>query len=116
MVVSRNLILLRSHKIVIEVRILKTLIEPDIEMIKAIATLKDGSVLNVSEAEGTDWREYSYHWQKNEKLMRRWDNAPHHKNLPNFPHHVHDKKKVMSCEDSNLVDVLAYIEMQIKKD
>ncbi len=40
MVVARNLTLLRSHKIVVEVRILKTLIEPDIEMIKAIATLQ----------------------------------------------------------------------------
>ncbi len=67
MVVARNLTLLRSHKIVVEVRILKTLIEPDIEMIKAIATLKDGSALYVSEAEGVDWREYSYHWQKNDK-------------------------------------------------
>lgn len=52
MVVARNLTLLRSHIIVVEVRILKTLIEPDIEMIKAIATLKDGSTLYVSEAEG----------------------------------------------------------------
>lgn len=113
MVVARNLTLLRSHKIVVEVRILKTLIEPDIEMIKAIATLKDGSTLYVSEAEGVDWREYSYHWQKNDKLVRRWDNAPHHKDLPNFPYHVHDSRKVTSSEDLNLVDVLAYIEMKI---
>ncbi len=113
MVVSRNLVLLGNHKIVIEVRILKTLIEPDIEMIKAIATLTGGSVLYVSEAEGMDWREYSYHWQKNEKLIRRWDNSPHHRNLPNFPYHVHDRNRVMSCEDSNLVDVLVYIEMHI---
>ncbi len=113
MVVARNLTLLRSHKIVVEVRILKTLIEPDIEMIKAIATLKDGSTLYVSEAEGVDWREYSYHWQKNDKLMRRWDNAPHHKNLPNFPYHVHDNRSVTSSEDLNLADVLAFIGMQI---
>ena len=32
-------------------------------MIKAVAILKDGS-FHISEAEGTDWREYSYHWQK----------------------------------------------------
>lgn len=113
MVVARNLTLLRSHKIVVEVRILKTLIEPDIEMIKAIATLKDGSALYVSEAEGVDWREYSYHWQKNDKLIMRWDNAPHHKDLPNFPYHVHDNRNVTLSEDLNLADVLAYIEMQI---
>jgi hypothetical protein len=115
MVVARNITQLRSHNIVIEVRILKTLIEPDIELIKATATLKDGSLLHVSEAEGADWREYSYHWQKNEKLIRRWDNAPHHKDLPNFPHHVHESSDVISGDDLNLGDVLAYIEMKIKE-
>ncbi len=114
MVVARNLTLLRSNKIVVEVLILKTLIEPDIEFIKAIAILKDGSRLHVSEAEGADWREYSYHWQKNDKLIRRWDNAPHHKDLPNFPHHIHEGGNVISGGDMNLVDVLADIEMKIK--
>jgi hypothetical protein len=34
---------------------------------------------------------YSYHWAKtNHELIRRWDNTPHHPNLTNFPHHVHD--------------------------
>ncbi|MFH0904891.1 MAG: DUF6516 family protein [Methanobacteriota archaeon] len=115
MVVARNLTLLRSHHLVADVRILKTLIEPDIELIKATATLKDGSKLHVSEAEGADWREYSYHWQKNDRLIRRWDNAPHHKNLPNFPHHVHNKRNVISGEDMNLADVLTYIEKHINE-
>ncbi len=37
MVVARNITLLRSHHIVVDVQILKTLIEPDIELIKAMA-------------------------------------------------------------------------------
>ena len=115
MVVARNITLLQSHNIVVDVRILKTLIEPDVELIKATATLKDGSKLYVSESEGTDWRVYSYHWEENDGLLRRWDNAPHHKNLPNFPHHVHDKRKVISGEDVNLADVLAFIEGKIQK-
>jgi hypothetical protein len=33
---------------------------------------------------------YSYHWQDFEqKILRRWDNAPHHLSLSNAPHHVH---------------------------
>ncbi len=33
---------------------------------------------------------YSYHWlDKNDNLIRRWDNALHFPNLENFPHHIH---------------------------
>jgi len=33
---------------------------------------------------------YSFHWQDAQgKLRRRWDNALHHPELPNAPHHVH---------------------------
>jgi len=33
---------------------------------------------------------YSYHWQnKNGKMIIRWDNDPHHKNLKTYPHHKH---------------------------
>ena len=27
-----------------------------------------------------------------DKPLRRWDNAPHFSNLPNFPHHHHDSQ------------------------
>lgn len=37
---------------------------------------------------------YSYHWaDKNNQLILRWDNTPHHRKLPDFPHHLHDGKK-----------------------
>lgn len=33
---------------------------------------------------------YKYHWQdKNKRLIKRWDNAPHFLHLTGFPHHVH---------------------------
>jgi len=39
---------------------------------------------------------YSFHWQYPEgKLRRRWDNAPHHPELPNSPHHVHNDDKTV---------------------
>jgi hypothetical protein len=35
---------------------------------------------------------YSFHLQnKNDELILRWDNAPHHPELDNFPYHLHDK-------------------------
>jgi len=114
MVVARTITILRNHCLVIELRISKTLVDPEIELIKANATLKDGSILFVNEVVGENWREYSYHWQKDDKMIRRWDNAPHHNDLPNFPHHVHDENKILSGEDVNLTDVLMYIEGKIR--
>lgn len=63
--------ILRNHRLVIELRITKSLIDPQIELIKANATLKDDSILFVNEAVGENWREYSYHWQKDGKMIRR---------------------------------------------
>ena len=40
-------------------------------------------------------RNYSYHWQdKNQKLILRWDNSPHHKDVLTFPHHKHQNEEV----------------------
>jgi hypothetical protein len=34
---------------------------------------------------------YSFHWQAaTGELKSRWDNAPHHPELPNAPHHKHN--------------------------
>ena len=115
MVVARTIAILRNHSLVNELRIVKTLIDPEIELIKANATLKDGSILFVNEAVGENWREYSYHWQKDGKMIRRWDNSPHHKDLVNFPHHMHDGNNILSCEDLNITDVLNFIEDNIRK-
>lgn len=115
MVVVRTITILRNHSVVVELRITKTLVEPDIEMIKANATLTDGSLLYVSEIMGADWRDYSYHWQRDGRLIKRWDNAPHHKGLPNFPHHIHDGDNVLSGDDVNLTDILSFIEIKLKK-
>jgi Family of unknown function (DUF6516) len=87
MVVARTIAILRNHSLVIELRIVKTL-----------------------EAVGENWREYSYHWQEDGKMIRRWDNAPHHKDLVNFPHHVHDGNNILPGKDVYLTDVLNFIE------
>jgi hypothetical protein len=34
---------------------------------------------------------FSFHWQKPDgTLIRRWDNAPHHRQLPTAPSHLHE--------------------------
>ena len=32
---------------------------------------------------------YSYHYQKSDKLVFRYDNTPHHPQIESFPHHKH---------------------------
>lgn len=81
MVVIRTITILRNYNVVVDLSIIKTLVEPDVELIKAKATLIDDSILHISEVIGEGWRDYSYHWQRNNTLIRRWDNAVHHKEL-----------------------------------
>ena len=57
--------------------------------------LRDDSFLAVFErfdiVEGAvNVTKYSFHWQDSDgNLRKRWDNAPHHSELPTHPHHVH---------------------------
>lgn len=59
--------------------------------LRAIFLLNDMSKLYVKDylfLDGT--RKYAYHWQdETEKLISRWDNSPHWKELKSYPHHQH---------------------------
>ncbi len=49
---------------------------------------------------------YSYHLQKNDELIIRWDNAPHHRELSTFPDHVHRKDGVHESKEMTVEDIL----------
>jgi len=49
---------------------------------------------------------YSYHLQKNDKLIKRWDNAPHHRELSTFPFHIHMKNGVHESKEMTVEDIL----------
>lgn len=57
---------------------------------------------------------YSYHWQdKDGRLRKRWDNAPHFPDLPHFPHHIHTTDEVVGTAVlPTLAAVLTEIEGQ----
>jgi hypothetical protein len=63
--------------------------------IRIRATLIDGGLLEFSEhlVVEDDFfvaNTYSFHWQNNQQqLVRRWDNARHHMELPHAPDHIH---------------------------
>jgi len=75
----------------------------------------DGSVLHVREYVSATERNYSFHWQDGEgQLIVRCDNSPHHRHLPNFPHHLHEGDAVESCDEMYLDGVLDIIGMRIE--
>jgi len=80
--------------------------------------LRDGTELHIFEYvdSGLHKIDYSFHWQnKEKKLIKRWDNAPHHKEIETFPHHLHNGEAIMSSAEPTFVDVLKKIGDTINK-
>ncbi len=48
---------------------------------------------------------------KQERLIFRYDNAPHHSDVSSFPHHKHLPDGVAESEDKGIIDVLDEIEV-----
>ncbi|MDL1964916.1 MAG: DUF6516 family protein [Deltaproteobacteria bacterium] len=77
--------------------------------------LKDKSILFVREYLDENERNYSFHWQdKNDRLIIRWDNAQHHKDIKTYPHHKHTGETITESFEISLGEVLAYIEEYIE--
>ena len=74
---------------------------------KARLILRDGSSLNISEV----WQQqvlikYRYYWlDRKSKTIIGWDNAPHHPELENFPHHKHINEKEIASYETCLESV-----------
>jgi len=58
---------------------------------------------------------YRLHWQDKEgRLIRRWDNAPHYPELESFPHHVHTSEgRAEPFRPINIKEALQLIEEEI---
>ncbi len=81
--------------------------------IKGKINIKNKSTLFFSQLRSENKHRYSYHWQTNDgKLIIRWDNAPHHKQLKTFPHHKHTPK-IEESEEITLEKILEYIKKEI---
>lgn len=77
---------------------------------------KDSSSLHIRDylfIEGK--RKYSYHWQDAQgRLISRWDNSPHHRELSTFPHHRHLPEEVATSRERTIKDVLVVIKTTIQ--
>ena len=110
--------------VIISYEVLKREIAPSNGKIRVKAILSDGGVVELFEyiAE-SDSRirllKYSFHWQdKQGRLRRRWDNVPHHLDLPNAPHHVHNQNQSVQgvVDVPNVFFVIGEIEAAFKTD
>lgn len=79
----------------------------------------DDSILDFSEyvVIGAERLSYRFHWQDcNNNLIKRWDNTPHHRELPNIPHHIHiGTSNPEPCKEVGIIEVLEIIEKEIIK-
>jgi hypothetical protein len=82
---------------------------------KVVLRLADGSSLRVWEKyRGSRLEKYSYYWldPANACIMG-WDNAPHHRTVPTFPHHKHIGKEVCAAKEK-LPDILALVRGRLR--
>jgi hypothetical protein len=66
----------------------------------------------LEETGGLTTSKYRYHWQTGSgKLIKRWDNAPHHPEIDTFPDHLHDgsEENVKSFRKMNALEILTDI-------
>jgi hypothetical protein len=87
--------------------------------IRIDAVLKNNDQLEiflyVTVNENIKIEKYRVHWQdKNGKLIRRWDNAPHHRKIETFPHHIHKDGNVYPHKPIGIIHLIEYLEKEIK--
>ncbi len=83
--------------------------------IKIKVELKNKTQLYITEYSDSKTREYSYHWQGLDgKLIIRWDNSPHHKNIKTYPHHKHLENKILESYEIECYTILEEIGKMLK--
>lgn len=85
--------------------------ESNIGIIGGSLTFRDNSLFHFKEVFVANVRRYRFHYMDSDNnMVVRWDNAPHHRNLKTFPHHVHFPDRVEENEEIEFAEVLYRIE------
>ncbi|MCD6298033.1 MAG: hypothetical protein J7M30_12860 [Deltaproteobacteria bacterium] len=88
-------------------------LELDGETLRVVLHLRDGTNLRVTEQwAGKALKRYSYYWlNPANELKVGWDNAPHHTQLENFPHHKHigQQENMQPSTEASLEEVMGVI-------
>lgn len=106
---------LKESDLFTSIEVIELIDEESVKLLKVRAKIVNETLLYITELHTIDYQKYSYHWQKeNGELIIRWDNRPHWKNLKTFPHHKHDRDKVLPSHRVNIDDVMKAIKERIK--
>ena len=86
-------------------------VSPDMGIIKGKLIFIDNSILDFRELLGDNEHDYRFQWMQEDKtLISRWDTAPHHIELKNFPFHLHKiENEVRESKEIYLFDLIDYI-------
>ena len=107
---------LRQSPLVQELEVTELVEEESVQFLRVKAEMRDGSLLYVRELFFPDHSKYSYHWQtQTGALLLRWDNAPHHPEIPTFPHHKHEGERISPSVRVTVEEVLAELAARLKR-
>jgi len=81
--------------------------------LKIRVRLRNDWLMDLWEHKTPELRRYSYHVFSGRKLIVRWDNAPHFKNMSTFPDHKHINKRVEESKEMTVESVLNELKKMI---
>ncbi|MFQ5711375.1 MAG: DUF6516 family protein [Candidatus Geothermarchaeales archaeon] len=82
-------------------------------VLKIRVELKNGWLMDEWEHSTPELRRYSFHVFLGRKMIARWDNAPHFRDIKTFPHHQHLGRQILESEEMKVEDVLSELKRMI---
>lgn len=105
--VGQIIVTLRRSSLVKNLEVIELVEEESAQLLRVKVEFVDGSLLHVREAIFSDSSKYSHHWQTQAgELLIRWDNAPHHHEVPSYPDHKHEGERLGSSTRVSVEEVL----------
>jgi hypothetical protein len=83
------------------------LVSEEMGIVKGKIVFVNNYALDFRELVSEEHTDYRVHFMNgNNRLIKRWDSAPHHKEITTFPFHVHTPEGVLECNKVNLIEVI----------
>jgi len=83
--------------------------------LKIRVRLKNNWLMDVWEHTAPKLRRYSYHVFAGKKLIVRWDNAPHFKDVSTFPRHMHIGEEIKESKEMTIESVLEELKRMMSR-
>ena len=90
------------------------LVSEEMGIIKGKIVFVNSNVLDFRELVSAEHTDYRFQFMNgNNRLIYRWDSAPHH--ITSFPFHLHTPEGVRECEKVNLIEVFEIVKALMLK-